>query len=505
MLMDKAAFMAAYGGIFEHSSWIAGLVWERGLRDGSVQELHAAFSEAIRSADQELQLALLRAHPQLACGLASGSQLTTESRSEQHGAGLDQCSAEEFREFEHLNSTYTDKFGFPFIIAVRGLSRGQILEAFRARLSNEPGEEFQEALEQVIRIGKFRLRDTAAQRAAVAPDFTLRYIDLAQPRLGAEVIEATDDFFAPKERLISPEAPVFIPDRFDDHGKWMDGWESRRKRGPGHDHCIVRLRAGTIHGVDIDTSHFTGNFPPQASIDVCRIDGRPDENTQWRELLPKTGLRGDSHHYLPVQGRGIWTHARLNIYPDGGVAQLRIFGVAHYDWSVRTSDEWVDLAAMVRGGRALECNDMHYGHMSNLIAPGHGLNMGDGWETRRRREPGNDWVILKLAHPGQIRRVDVDTAFFKGNYPSRCSLHGLFARDTPDEQITTDSPAWREILPPVELGPDRLQLFEKQVIDIGVVSHVRFDIFPDGGVSRLRLFGDWDPRGVDETRSGPAA
>jgi len=326
------------------------------------------------------------------------------------------------------------------------------------------------------------------------PDFTHRFIDLAQPRLGAEVIEATDDFFAPKERLISPESPVFIPDKFDDHGKWMDGWESRRKRVAGHDHCIIRLCAGTIHGVDIDTSHFTGNYPPQASIEVCRSDSDPGADTQWLSLIPKTSLKGDSHHFLPVQDRGIWTHARLNIFPDGGVARLRVYGVAHCDWSVRGSDEWVDLAAMVRGGRALDCNDMHFGHMSNLIAPGHGLNMGDGWETRRRREPGNDWVILKLGHPGQIHRVEVDTAFFKGNYPSKCSLHGLHAPGASDEAITADSSDWVEILPPVELGPDRMHLFEKEIVDAGTVSHVRFDIYPDGGVSRLRLFGHWDPK-----------
>ena len=327
----------------------------------------------------------------------------------------------------------------------------------------------------------------------VVPDFTHRFIDLAQPRLGAEVIEATDDFFAPKERLISPESPVFIADKFDNHGKWMDGWESRRKRVAGHDYCIVRLCAGTIHGVDIDTSHFTGNYPPQASMDVCRSNKDPGADTQWHSLIPKTPLKGDSHHYLPVQDRGIWTHARLNIFPDGGVARLRVFGVAHCDWSVRTSDEWVDLAAMIRGGRALDCNDMHFGHMSNLIAPGHGVNMGDGWETRRRREPGNDWVILKLGHPGQIHRVEVDTAFFKGNYPSKCSLHGLHAPGASDEQINSGSSDWRKILPPVELGPDRLHLFDKEIIDAGIVSHVRFDIYPDGGVSRLRIFGQWDP------------
>lgn len=321
-------------------------------------------------------------------------------------------------------------------------------------------------------------------------EFTNRYIDLAQPRLGAEVISATDDFFAPKERLIKAEAPIFIADKYDEHGKWMDGWESRRKRDQGHDHCVIRLCAGTIHGVDIDTRFFTGNFPPAASLEVCHCDRDPDGLTQWMELLPNTALKGDAHHYFKISDPNVWTHMRLNIYPDGGIARLRVYGVAHYDWSQDKIGEWVDLAAMHRGGRALACNDMHYGHMSNLIAPGRGVNMGDGWETRRRREPGNDWVVLKLGHPGCIRRVEVDTAFFKGNYPARCSLYGASLGELPEEEITSDAPFWREILPPVPLGPDCLQLFEQEVIDSGAISHVRFDIYPDGGVSRLRLFGE---------------
>ena len=211
---------------------------------------------------------------------------------------------------------------------------------------------------------------------AVKPDFIHRYIDLAQPRLGAEVIAASDDFFAPKERLISPAEPVFIPDRYDEHGKWMDGWESRRKRVAGHDYCIVRLCPGVIHGVAIDTSHFTGNYPPHASLDVCTSAAAPDESTRWRELVPKTRLNGDARHFLEIDDPGIWTHVRLNIYPDGGVARLRVYGVAHFDWSRIEPGEWVDLAAMERGGRALDSNDMHYGHMSNLIAPGPGINMG---------------------------------------------------------------------------------------------------------------------------------
>jgi len=330
------------------------------------------------------------------------------------------------------------------------------------------------------------------------PDFADRYIDLAQPRLGAQVIAASDDFFAPKERLIDPATPVFVAGKYDDHGKWMDGWESRRKRTTGHDFCVIRICPGTIHGVDIDTAFFTGNYPPYASLDACHVAGDPVAQTKWQELIAKTALAGNAHHYLPVADDRIWTHLRLNIYPDGGVARLRVYGVAHFDWSTVPANERVDLAAMQHGGRALACNDMHFGHMSNLIAPGRGVNMGDGWETRRRREPGNDWVILKLGHAGRIRQVAADTAFFKGNYPARCSLHGALlgaqvgakVEPGPDNEISENGSYWKPILPPVELGPDQLHVFENEVLDTGPVSHVRLDIYPDGGISRLRLLGE---------------
>ncbi len=327
--------------------------------------------------------------------------------------------------------------------------------------------------------------------AASRPPFTDQYIDLAQPRLGAQVVFATDDFFAAKERLIDPAPPVFINGKYDDHGKWMDGWESRRKRTPGHDYCIIRICPGVIHGIEIDTAFFTGNFPPQASLDACHSVEAPDESTAWQALLPRVNLQGNSKHYLEINNPHSWTHVRFHIYPDGGVARLRLYGVASFDWNTVAADELVDLLAMQHGGRALAANDMHYGHMSNLLAPGDGVNMGDGWETRRRREPGNDWVILKLGHSGCIRRILVDTAFFKGNYPARCSLYGALLNGIADGDVRADADYWRPILPPAELGPDQKHVFEMEVLEAGPVSHVRLDIYPDGGVSRLRLYGHW--------------
>jgi allantoicase len=322
------------------------------------------------------------------------------------------------------------------------------------------------------------------------PDFARHWIDLAQPRLGAAVIDATDEFFAPKERLINPEPAVFIPGKYDDNGKWMDGWESRRKRGEGHDYCTVRLgRPGIIKGVDIDTSHFTGNYPPAASLEACRSDGIPGAATRWSEILPATNLKGDSHHYVPVANDQIWSHIRLHIYPDGGVARLRIFGQVHCDWSKADRSAMVDLAAMENGGRAIACNDQHFGSPQNLIAPGRALNMGDGWETRRRREPGHDWAILALGHRGTIRRIEIDTAHFKGNYPDRCSIQAAAISGGTEDSLVSQAMFWRVLLPEQKLEMDRIQSFEREVSELGPVTHVRLNIIPDGGVSRLRLHG----------------
>jgi allantoicase len=322
------------------------------------------------------------------------------------------------------------------------------------------------------------------------PDFARLWIDLAQPRLGGAAIQASDEFFGPKERLLTPEPAVFIPGKYDDNGKWMDGWESRRKRGEGHDHCTIRLgRPGVIKGVDIDTSHFTGNFPPAASLEACRSEGDPEEDAEWVEILGATNLMGNAHHYRAVAGDQIWSHVRLNIFPDGGVARLRVFGQVHIDWSKADRKNLIDLAAMENGGRAIACNDQHYGTPQNLIAPGRGSNMGDGWETRRRREPGNDWAILALGHRGSIRRIEIDTAHFKGNYPDRCSIQAADVAGGTEQSLVSQAMFWRALLPEQKLEMNRIHRFEREVVDLGAITHVRLNIIPDGGLSRLRLHG----------------
>lgn len=318
-----------------------------------------------------------------------------------------------------------------------------------------------------------------------------KYLNLADARLGTKALSVTDDWFADVNRLFQPTPAVWKEGVFDDNGKWMDGWESRRKRFEGYDSAVIRLGiAGSIKGVDIDTSHFTGNYPPSASLEACFIaEGDPSDATEWTEVLPAVELQGNSHHYHAVADDRPWTHLRFNIYPDGGVARLRVYGIPHRDWSAQSADEQIDLASALNGGRALACSDEHYGSMGNLLNPGRGVNMGDGWETARRRTPGNDWVIIALGHPGEIERIVVDTLHFKGNYPDSCSIQAAFVKGGTDSQIETQSLFWRELLPSQKLQMHQEHEFADQIAKLGPITHVRLNVFPDGGVSRLRLFG----------------
>lgn len=323
-----------------------------------------------------------------------------------------------------------------------------------------------------------------------APEFTRKWIDLAQPRLGTKPIYCTDEFFAVCERMLKPEPAVFIDDKFDDHGKWMDGWETRRRRNGGYDHAIIQLgHPGIIHGVDIDTSHFTGNYPPAAAIDACYCDTSPDADTQWVNIVPSLDLQGDSHHYIEVNSDEPWTHLRLNIFPDGGIARLRVYGEIQCDWSAKDNSLMHDLISMENGGRPIAWNDAHYGQVSNLIAPGKGVNMGDGWETRRRREPGNDWCIIALGTTGSIKEAIIDTAFFKGNYPDQISIQAANVIGGTDASTITQSMFWQELLPPQKLEMDSEFHFKEELADLGAVTHIRVNIFPDGGISRVRLLG----------------
>lgn len=328
------------------------------------------------------------------------------------------------------------------------------------------------------------------------PSFT-HLTDLAAAPFGGKALACSDDFFAEMDNLLKPGRGVFIPDKYTDRGKWMDGWESRRKRTGGHDWCVIQLGAmGIIHGVDIDTNHFLGNHPPFASLEACQLSEEQAANMDWghyegwMEILPKSPLNPGSQHFFAIESREKWTHLKLHIYPDGGVARLKVYGEVAKDWTKVEPDHLIDLAAAVNGGKALTCNDEFFSHKDNINMPNRGANMGDGWETKRNRTPGNcDWLILRLARKGTIQKIIIDTCHFKGNYPDRCKIEGCV---WPFEDLQLNGATWIPILPEVKLSADAEHIFEKEILAHDPITHVRLTIYPDGGVSRLRLFGHID-------------
>jgi allantoicase len=329
-------------------------------------------------------------------------------------------------------------------------------------------------------------------------------VDLAAERVGGAVLLANDDFFAPKENLLKAAAPVFVEGKYTERGKWMDGWESRRRRTPGFDWCLIRLGLpGSIRGVVVDTSFFRGNYPESCSLEACAAEGNAtveeltDEATQWVEILPPARLQGDSLNPFAVSSDERFTHLRFKIYPDGGVARLRVHGDVLPDWRrIKRAGGLVDLAAVENGGLVVATSDEFFGGRHNLIMQGRAADMSDGWETKRRRGPGHDWCVIRLGATGRVVRVEVDTSHFKGNYPESCSLEvaradvgasgtGKGAGDT----TALDSLNWRELLPRTRLQAHTRHFYEGELRDAGAATHARLRIFPDGGVSRLRLYG----------------
>ncbi|MGC1967874.1 MAG: allantoicase [Candidatus Acidiferrales bacterium] len=331
-------------------------------------------------------------------------------------------------------------------------------------------------------------------------DFT-EFVDLVAERLGGRVIAANDEFFGPKESLVKHSKPIFV-EKFTDRGHWMDGWETRRRRTPGCDWCIIRLGLpGIVRGVVVDTSFFTGNYPARFSLEGCELRGAVADKeelkklqaaAQWTEFLPETELKGDSQNPFPIAHCGRFTHIRMKIYPDGGVARLRLHGEVVPD-AARMAKHEFDLAAVESGGHPVASSDQFYSEPLNLLMPGRSKVMSDGWETRRRRGPGHDWVIVKLGMAGTIHRLEIDTAHFKGNFPDSCSVEVCHAEGSQAEisRLTSATAAagWRQLLSRTPLKPNHRHVFQKQLHDAGEATHVRLNIIPDGGVSRFRVFG----------------
>ncbi len=326
------------------------------------------------------------------------------------------------------------------------------------------------------------------------------YVDLASERVGGETLSCSDDFFAEMENLIKPGRGIFIDDKFTNRGKWMDGWESRRSYGRAHrresgsefDWCIIRLGIkGIIHGVDIDTNYFRGNAPESVSVEACVSDVEPNADTVWETVLAKVSVEAPSKNVFAINNAKTYTHVRLNMFPDGGIARLRVYGEADVNRDQFVRGELVDLAYIKNGGKALLVSDMFFSDKNNLIMPGRGKDMADGWETKRRRDPGPDWSIVKLASLGSIEKVIVDTCHFKGNFPDTFTLEGMVS-DSDDFSNGQQEDKWQPIIARSKLYAHREHLFINEIVVDKEQSftHVRLNIFPDGGISRLRVFGN---------------
>tara|TARA_B110000438_G_scaffold236577_2_gene233722 strand:+ start:832 stop:1824 length:993 start_codon:yes stop_codon:yes gene_type:complete len=315
-------------------------------------------------------------------------------------------------------------------------------------------------------------------------------IDLAQSRLGTKVVYKTDEFFAPAKRIINPWPPVFKEGVFDKHGKWMDGWETRRKRNKGHDYLILKLgKPGKISKIDIDTSYFNGNQPSKVSVEACFSKKKlPNKKYNWVTILNKKATNPNSHHFFNIKNKSIFTHVKLNIYPDGGVARLRIYG----SMEIRTkfSKKIINLTSVLNGAAPIACNNEHFGRAENILAPGSGKNMGDGWETRRSRGKNFDWLILRCATEGEISKIQIDTHHFKGNYPDKCSLQAAYLKGkVKNNDIVKKSKKWKLLLKKVKLYAHKKHNFKNNLMKNKKINYIRINIFPDGGISRIRAFG----------------
>jgi allantoicase len=307
---------------------------------------------------------------------------------------------------------------------------------------------------------------------------------------------ANDEMFAEKENLIKPEPPGFAAGQFGHKGKVYDGWETRRRRTPGHDHAIVRLGApGIVHGIVVDTAHFRGNFPAQISVEAVGAEGYPGPEQlaalEWHTLIPPTDARGDTANHYAVADRRRWTHVRLSIYPDGGVARFRVYGRVVPD--PRFLAGTIDLAAMENGGELVSCSDAFYSSAANLILPGPARSMAEGWENARRRGTGNDHATFRLGAGGLLRHVEIDTSYFVGNAPGWVRLHAADERATgPAPELRTgpaaDEMAWWEVLPRLRVQPDTRHRF--LVDSPRAATHIRLDVIPDGGLARLRVYAE---------------
>ena len=315
-------------------------------------------------------------------------------------------------------------------------------------------------------------------------------INLAEPRLGSKVIFKTDDFFASAHRILKSESPVFKEGLFDKHGKWMDGWETRRRRVKGFDYLIIKLgRPAKIFNVDLDTTHFSGNQPTNSSLQACFSKTKPNKKTKWITVLNKKKLGPNKNYNFKIYNKSTFNYIKLNIFPDGGIARIRLYGIIDLE-KININGKNGNLSSILNGASIIGCNNEHFGRAENVISPGRGKNMGDGWETRRSRGGNFDWLIIKFGKTGIINKLEIDTHHFKGNYPDKCPVQAAYLNSKiSSKNIVKKSKNWKLLLNKVKLHAHKKHNFKNKLMKNKKVNYIKINIYPDGGISRIRAFG----------------
>lgn len=317
-----------------------------------------------------------------------------------------------------------------------------------------------------------------------------RYTDVIGSKLGGSVVSFSDEWFAAAENLIKPGAPIRDATRFTYAGAWYDGWETRRHNTAEADWVVLAMgvSSASLVGCEVDTAFFNGNHAPHISVEATNLAaGASIESAKWDEIIPKVECGPTQRQFFVREGgetEETYTHVRLRMYPDGGIARFRLYGRVH---PVRPADisQEVDTASAGQGGVCVAFSDQHFGSVDNLLLPGRGHDMSDGWETKRSRTAGHvDWAIIKLGHKTNIGRVLVDTAHYRGNFPQYITVESIVSDQ---EVVSCEDPSWEMIVGKSKTGPDAEH--EYKVEGGKVATHIKFTMIPDGGVKRVRCFG----------------
>lgn len=332
-------------------------------------------------------------------------------------------------------------------------------------------------------------------------------VELSSAALGGKVLGCSDEWFADASNLVKPHAAESLKGQFGPKGALYDGWETRR-HNPTHDWALLRLGpsgGGRITGFDIDTTTFSGNEAPAVAVYGLYLeDGMPSvDDERWEQLLPRVPCGPLGHHVYaysdPAGTRKKYTHVLLVMIPDGGISRFRVYGVvapAPVGHGVgecvdMTRGNTLDLAHVLNGGRVVYTNDQHFGQGANILLPGRGENMGDGWETKRSRVANHyDWAVVKLAEPGVPETIEIDTIHFLGNFPESIAVDGCnYDGNVPAEHGDLQSRLWEPIVKRTQVGPGKQHYFAAEAGARKVFTHVRVVMFPDGGIKRFRLIG----------------